>query len=74
VIAAVILDLACFEKKWPDEPICVIYTICYWIDLWSSLQANECSRDQLRWLAKLVERVAAEVFGARGSCASWTQD
>jgi hypothetical protein len=37
VIAVVIWGIlktkifTCFQRKWPDEPICVIYRICYWI-------------------------------------------
>jgi hypothetical protein len=78
VIAAVLWgiwktrNLACFEKKWSDDPISVVFKICYWINFWSSLQVKDSARDRLRWLAKLVERVATEVFNTKGSWASWT--
>ena len=62
---------ACFEKVWPDEPIDVIYRICYWIQWWSLLQVKQDAKDRLVYFAKLLEKVAKEVFGAGRSSASW---
>jgi hypothetical protein len=65
-------NLACFQKKWPDAPLSVIHRICYWIDWWSSLQVKDSARDRLRWLAKLLGRIATDVFNARRGWTSWT--
>jgi hypothetical protein len=65
-------NLACFQKKWPDAPLSVIHRICYWIDWWSSLQVKDSARDLLRWLAKLLGRIATDVFNTRRGWTSWT--
>jgi hypothetical protein len=63
---------ACFQKEWPDEPISVIFRICYWINWWSSLQVKDSAMNRLWWLAKLVEQMTTDVFNARRSWVSWT--
>ena len=62
---------ACFEKKWPLEPIDVIYRIVYWIDFWSGLQVTEDAKLELQRGARLLGRIAEEVFAAKGSWRSW---
>jgi hypothetical protein len=64
-------NLACFEKKWPDEPYVVILKICYYINCWSCLQVKENARSRLEFCARVLERVAKEVFGSRRSWISW---
>jgi hypothetical protein len=65
-------NLACLEKKWPDEPYVVILKICYYINYWSLLQVKEDARSRLEFCAKVLERVVMEVFGSRRSWISWT--
>ena len=65
-------NLACFQNKWPDEPHSVIFQVCYWIQHWSSLQVKQKGKDKLMFCAKLLEKVAREVYGARRSWTSWT--
>jgi hypothetical protein len=60
-------NLACFEKKSPDEPYVVILKICYYINCWSLLQVNEDVKDWLEFCAKVLEKLAKDVFGARRS-------
>jgi 1,2-phenylacetyl-CoA epoxidase catalytic subunit len=57
--------LACFDKKWPDEPFAVILKICFYINTWSLLQVKEDARSRLEFYAKVLERVAREAFEAR---------
>ena len=64
-------NLACFQYKWPDEPCTVICKICSYIQQWSSLQVTQDGRDRLTFCAKVLEKVAMEVYGARRSWASW---
>jgi hypothetical protein len=64
-------NLACFEGEWPNEPCIVILKICYYIKCWSLLQVKEDVKDQLDFCAKLLEKVAKEVFGARKRCMPW---
>jgi hypothetical protein len=64
-------NLACFEKKWPDEPYVVILKICYYINCWSLLQVKEDAKGRLEFCAKVLERVAMEVFGSMRSWISW---
>ena len=64
-------NLACFENKWPSEPIEVVHRICYWIDWWANLQGTEDAKLELQRGARLLARVADDVFkGARG-WATW---
>jgi hypothetical protein len=60
-------NLACFEKKWPDEPYVVILKICYYINCWSLLQVKEDARSRLEFRARVLERVAMKVLGSRRS-------
>ena len=62
---------ACFQGVWPDEPCVVVFKICYWIQWWALLQATQGVKDRLIYFAKLLERVATEVFGARRSWRAW---
>ena len=64
-------NAACFQKVWPDEPYVVIIKICYWIQWWTLLQVKHGAKDKLIYLAKMLEKVAMEVFGARKSWATW---
>jgi hypothetical protein len=64
-------NLACFESKWPNEPIDVLNRVVYWIKLWSDLQVKECTKLELELGARVLERVAAEVFQARRGWATW---
>jgi hypothetical protein len=64
-------NLACFEKKWHAKHYVVLLKICYYINCWSFL-VKEDVKDQLELCAKVLEKVAIEVFGARRSWVSWT--
>ena len=64
-------NLACFQNKWPDEPSSVVFQICGWIQTWSSLQVKQEGRDKVLFSAKVIEKVAMEVYGARGSWRPW---
>jgi hypothetical protein len=64
-------NLACFEKKWPDEPYVVILKICYYINCWSLLLVKEGAKSR-DLCARVLERVTMEVFGSRRSWISWT--
>ena len=64
-------NLACFEKKWPSEPIEVVHRICYWIDWWANLQAAEDGKLELQQGARMLTRVADEVFRRTRSWATW---
>ena len=64
-------NLACFENKWPCEPIEVVHRICYWIDWWANLQGTEDAKLEMQRGARLLARVADDIFkGARG-WATW---
>jgi hypothetical protein len=65
-------NLACFEKKWPDEPYVVILKNRYYINCLSLLQVKEDAKGLLELCAKVLERVAMEVFGSMRSWISWT--
>ena len=52
-------NLACFENKWPKEPVEVIHEIGFWIDWWANLQGSEDAKMELRVAAKLLVRVTA---------------
>jgi hypothetical protein len=41
----------------------VILKICYYINYWSLLQVKEDVKDRLEFCAKVLEKVAKEVFG-----------
>jgi hypothetical protein len=60
-------NLACFEKKWPDEPYVVILKICYYINCWSLLQVKEDAKGRLEFCAKVLKSVSIEVFWSRRS-------
>ena len=64
-------NLACFENKWPVEPIEVIHKVCYWTDLWANLQAWEGVKMELQVGTRLLVRVADEAFRGARSWASW---
>ena len=64
-------NLACFEHNWPGEPIEVIHRICYWIDWWANLQGSEDEKLELQRGAKLLARVADEVFRGGKGWATW---
>jgi hypothetical protein len=53
------LNRACFQRKWLDDAVLNNFLI--------SLHVKDNARKHLRWLAKLVERVATEVFDAKRS-------
>ena len=63
-------NAACFEK-WPDEPCDVVFRISYWIQWWSLLQVKQCAKDRLAYFARLLEKVAKEIFGARRIWTPW---
>jgi hypothetical protein len=46
--------LACFDKKWPDEPFDVILKIGFYINTWSLLQVKEEARNRLELCAKVL--------------------
>lgn len=52
------------KKKRPAEPISVIHIICHWIDFWVNLRKEE-EREMLLKGARAIEKVVAQVFGAR---------
>jgi hypothetical protein len=64
-------NLACFDKKWPDEPFSVVLNFLY-INTLSLLQVKEGARNRLEFYAKVLEKVAKEAFGARRCWAAWT--
>jgi hypothetical protein len=64
--------LACFENKWPKEPVEVLHRVTYWIDYWCNLQVKETAKLELQQGAKLLGRIADEVFRARNGWISWT--
>ena len=64
-------NLACFENKWSTEPIEVVRRICYWIDLWVDLQGSEGAKLELQMGARLLGRVAEEIFRGAGEWTSW---
>jgi hypothetical protein len=55
-------NLACFEKKWPDEPYVVILKICYYINCWSLLQVKEDAKGRLEFCAKVLEKCNGNVW------------
>ena len=57
-------NLACFENKWPKEPVEVISKFCFWIEFWAKMQVMPDARLELERGAKVLERVASEVFRA----------
>jgi hypothetical protein len=65
-------NLACFENKWPKEPVEVLHRVTYWIDYWCNLQVKETAKLELQQGAKLLGRIADEVFRARNGWISWT--
>ena len=64
-------NLACFENKWPSEPIEVLHRICSFIDLWANLQKSEDAKLELQVGARLLGRIAEEVFKGATSWATW---
>ena len=64
-------NLACFQNIWPDAPCSVVLRICEWIQHWSSLQVKQEKKDNLNFSAKVLEKVALEVYGARKSWKPW---
>jgi hypothetical protein len=60
-------NLACFDKKWPDEPFSVVQKNCFDINTWSLLQVKEDARSRLEFRARVLERVAMKVLGSRRS-------
>jgi hypothetical protein len=64
-------NLACFEHKWPSEPIEVLHKIYYWINWWANLQVSEEKKLELQVGAKLLQRVAGEIFQASQGWATW---
>jgi hypothetical protein len=63
--------LACFEKKWPREPVDVLFRVVYWINYWCDLQVKEDAKLELRRGANLLGRIADEIFKARRGWVSW---
>lgn len=55
---------ACFENKWPSEPIKVLHRIGYWINWWTNSQASVDAKLELQLGTKLLGRVTGEVFRA----------
>jgi hypothetical protein len=64
-------NLACFEHKWPSKPIEVLHKICYRINWWANLQAMEEKKLELQVGAKVLERIAGEIFQASQGWATW---
>jgi hypothetical protein len=64
-------NLACFEKKWPREPVDVLFRVVYWINYWCDLQVKEDAKLELRRGANLLGRIADEIFKARRGWVSW---
>ena len=62
--------MACFQHKWPQEPVYVLFDVCRWICLWNKLQKEE-DQEMLVRGAKILEQVAMEVFGARRRWTPW---
>ena len=65
-------NAACFQGEWPVEPYLVIIRICDGIQKWCILQVSQDAKEMLKFYAKLLERVAKEVFGARRRWSTWT--
>ena len=55
-------NLACFERKWPSEPLEVVRTVCFWIDWWANMQVSEDAKLDLHMGAKLLVQIG------RASC------
>ena len=64
-------NMACFENKWPMEPIEVIHRVCFWIDFWANLQRSEDVKLELRLGVRLLGRVAEDIFKGARSWATW---
>jgi hypothetical protein len=64
-------NLACFEGKWPSETCSVVFQVAYWVQWWSKLQVKEHNMEKLVFFAKVLEKVAVEIFRSRGSWSPW---
>ena len=64
-------NLACFENKWPLEPIEIVHKVCYFIDIWANLQKSEDVKLERQLGAKLLGRVAEDIFRGARSWATW---
>jgi hypothetical protein len=65
-------NLACFENKWPNKQIEVLFRICYRIEWWANLQVMEDTKTgAAKICTKLREWVAGEVFRASRGWAAW---
>lgn len=53
---------ACFDKKLPNDPTDVIFSVCHWMDSWAILQKAEADRRRLLLGAKLLRQVANDIF------------
>ena len=62
---------ACFENKWPKEPHEVSMRVSFWIEFWSKLQVMEGAKLELQQGAKVLERVASEIFRASRGWTAW---
>lgn len=58
-----------FEKKLYSDPMILIKLICFWVVGWSILQIKEVNKEVLMVGARLLERVASEVYK---SSQGWT--
>ena len=58
-------NMACFHNQWPGEPFVVIGQVCRWIDFWSILQGREDVKMELQLGAKMLGRIAEDIFNAR---------
>ena len=54
----------CFENKKIHDPFVIIHRVTQLINSWAILQPKQGSREELMWGAKLLERVASEIFSA----------
>ena len=64
-------NLACFENKWPSEPIEVLHRICFLIDWWANLQKSGNVKLELQVGANLLGRIVEDVFRGARSWATW---
>jgi hypothetical protein len=64
-------NLACFQKKWHAEPICVIFKICYWLIFgalcwWRNTQRIDYDGSQSWWSGSQLKCSARGGAGRHG--------
>ena len=64
-------DLACFHRKCHADPCIVLFRVSCCTNEWSVLQVREDAKVELQRGARILDRVANEIFQSSSGWVTW---